>query len=160
MKKITSANYTKDQLYPAVVQAASALLKSKGYVAPVDLLLELRRLTPKQYEDWRFGRAPCLERVCSGSLGKLSRILRILRRHAETSNLQPSHTAYYTWGKGTKRKLQFSKSGETALEAAYSCHYLLPKFKSEAKRTHNQPAQSPFDASAADGRMSDEVDVT
>jgi len=125
MKKLTSSNYTKDQLYPAVARAIAEILQTGTVVAPVEVLLQMQRITRQQYEDWRFGRIPYLERVTVGGLGKMSRILRIIEQHARTLNLKPSPTVYHKWGKGGKRiVLRFSKSGEPNLEAAYSRHYL------------------------------------
>lgn len=125
MKKLTPSNYKKDSLYPSVARAMAEILKAKGYVAPVDLLLHLGRITSKQYEDWRFGRVDYLERVCTGSLGRLSRLLRILELHARSLQLTPSQTVYRKWGRGGKRiALRFSKSGTERLEAAYARHYV------------------------------------
>ena len=36
----------------------------RGYAAPVDVLMDIGALSKKNYEDWRFGRADTLERVC------------------------------------------------------------------------------------------------
>ena len=125
MKKLTAANYRKDQLYASVAKAVSEILATSNFVAPVDVLLKLQRLTKQQVEDWRFGRIPYLERVCQGSLGKLNRILRILDLHAKALGLKPSTTVYRKWGSGNKRiLLRFSKSGDSLLEAAYSRHYV------------------------------------
>lgn len=96
------------------------------YVAPVDVLLQMQRITKQQVEDWRFGRIDYLERVTLGGLGKMSRILRIIEIHCCKLNLTPSQTAYRKWGKGGKRiVLRFSKSGEPNLEKAYSRHYVV-----------------------------------
>jgi len=46
-------------------------------------------LEKKKLKDWKEGRAPYLEKVLSGSLSKLSRILRILRFHVHDLNLKP-----------------------------------------------------------------------
>ena len=115
----------KDQLYPVVARAVSAILESSNVVTPVDVLLKLQRITKEQYEDWRFGRIRYLERVSVGNLGKMNRILRILEHYARTLKLTPSQTVYHKWGKGGKRIiLRFSKSGEDGVEAAYSRHYV------------------------------------
>ena len=125
MKKTTSSNYTKDQLYPAVARAVAEILKTSTVVAPVDVLLYMQRITKQQYEDWRFARIPYLERVVLGNLSKMNRILRILDQHCRARGLTPSATVYRKWGKGGKRiVLRFSKSGDPNLEAAYSRHYL------------------------------------
>jgi hypothetical protein len=125
MKKVTRSNYQKHKLYPAVVRAVAAILETSNFVAPVELLIRLQRLSKQHHEDWRFGRAPYLERVCAGSLPKMSAILRILEHHATAIGLKPSHTVYHKWGKEGKRiLLRFSRFGEPALEAAYSRHYV------------------------------------
>jgi hypothetical protein len=130
MKKITSSNYKKDKLYPSVARAMAELITAGGVVAPVELLLWMERITKEQYEDWRFGRIPYLERVCLGNLSKMNRILRILELHARSQGLTPSQTVYHKWGRGGKRiVLRFSRSGHPNLEAAYSRHYLTKRAK-------------------------------
>jgi hypothetical protein len=125
MKSITATNYQKDKLYPAVARAVAEILETTNVVTPVELLQRLQRITKAQYEDWRFGRIPYLERVCVGNLSKLSVILRLLDYHARTVGLKPSQTVYHKWGRGGKHIiLRFSKSGAPALEAAYARHYV------------------------------------
>ena len=118
-------DYRKDPLYPSVTRAVSEILKTRDFVAPVELLMQMQRLTKEKFEDWRFGRVPYLERVCLGNLSKLNRILRILERHARDRGLKASQTVYHKWGRGGKRIiLRFSKSGDRNVEAAYSRHYV------------------------------------
>jgi Fe-S-cluster containining protein len=100
------------------------VLRRDGYVSVVQVLVEMQRLTPARLEDWRFGRVPCLERVVQGSLGGLSAIGREIRRSALAQGLRPSFTVYRTWGRGPKRALRFSKSGEPSIEQAYATHWL------------------------------------
>ncbi len=152
MKKLTSSNYKKDSLYGPVARAMAELLKTKGYVAPVELLLQMQRISKEQYEDWRFARIPYLERVCVGNLSKLSRILRILELHARSMNLTPSQTVYHKWGRGGKRiVLRFSKSGHPNLEAAYSRHYVSKRVKagtsveSRGSRVESEEAETAND---------------
>ena len=88
------------------------------------MLLHTQRVTKQQVEDWRFGRIPFLERVLSGNLSKMNRLLRILDVHTRSLGLTPVQSVYHKWGRGGKRiVLRFSKSGEPGLEAAYSRHY-------------------------------------
>jgi hypothetical protein len=125
MNKITKSNYQKHKLYPAVARAVSAILQTSNFVAPVEVLMRMQRLSKQHHEDWRFGRVPYLERVCEGNLSKLSDILRILQHHATATGLKPSHTVYHKWGKGGKRIfLRFSKFGDPGIEAAYARHYV------------------------------------
>ena len=124
MKTINGSNYQKHPHYPAIARAVAEILKTSTVVSPVEVLLRLERITKAQYEDWRFGRIPYLERVCIGNLSKLSVILRILDHHARAIGLKPSHTLYHKWGRGKRITLRFSKSGAPGLEAAYSRHYV------------------------------------
>jgi hypothetical protein len=141
MKTITKSNYQNPKLYPAIARAVAAILETNNVVTPVDLLLGLQRISKQHYEDWRFGRVPYLERVCVGSLSTLSAILRLLDHHARAIGLKPSQTVYHKWGKGGKRiLLRFSKTGEPALETAYSRHYVAKGRLAPVIGLHADPA--------------------
>jgi hypothetical protein len=128
MKRINQSNYRKHKLYPAIARTVAAILETSNFVAPVEVLLRLQRISKQQHEDWRFGRIPYLERVCIGNLSKMSTILRILEHHARAIGLKPSQTVYHKWGRGGKHiVLRFSKTGQPALEAAYSRHYVATR---------------------------------
>lgn len=122
--RVSIDTYRDDRLYPRVVQAVEKLLAKGNVVTPVDVLINVGLLDPKRLEDWRFGRAPCLERVVITNLQQLSLILRILRYYAHDMGLKPSRTAYMRWGKGRKRRLRFTKTGHAPLEEAYSTHFV------------------------------------
>ena len=49
------------------------------YISPVDVLIKMDILSVKDYENWRFGRVPYLERVCKTNLNKLSLIIKEIR---------------------------------------------------------------------------------
>jgi len=100
------------------------LLEKKGYVSPADLLMELDLLSLEGYENWRFGKVPFPEKICRGNLKKLSYIMKELNKFAREQNLKPSWTAYNKWGKGPKKRLQFSKSGDPIIEKGYATHYV------------------------------------
>ena len=123
---VTLANYKKDQFYPRIVRAVAAIMEKQDVVTPVDVMLQMDRIKKKDYENWRFGRVPYLEKVFIGNLSKANRILRILRMHAHDLNLIPSQTVYKKWGKGRKTTLRFSKTGDPNVERAYACHFLVP----------------------------------
>ncbi len=96
----------------------------KGYVCAVDLLLQLDYLTKKDYEDWRFGRVDYLEKVCGINLSKLTLINKLIRKYSLELDLKSSWTAYNKFGKGPKRSLRFSKSGDKTIEDRYATHYI------------------------------------
>lgn len=123
---VSLAEYQQDRLYPGIVRAVEAILAQGKVVAPVDVLVRLGRLDPKDLEDWRMGRVPYLEKVLKGNLTRLSRVLRILRYHAHDLKLVPSVTVYMRWGKGPKQRLRFTRSGDAKVEEAYSRHFVWP----------------------------------
>ena len=124
MKRATVNTYRKDKYYPRVVRAAGKILARADVVAPIEILIEMGNLSQKNYEAWRKGKVPFLERVFEGNLSKANRILRIIGFHAHDLNMVPKITHYHQWGKGKNRALQFLKSGDKKLEEAYSRHFL------------------------------------
>jgi len=101
------------------------LLKEKGYVSVVDLLMKLDYLSRADYEQWRYGRIEYLEKVCKVNLSKLSFINKHLRQISNDLNLQKSWTYYKKYGKSNKKKLRFSKSNDEKIEKYYSTHHVL-----------------------------------
>ena len=98
--------------------------KSRGFAAPVDVLMDIGVLDKKKYDDWSHGRVPYLEAVCTVNLHKLSEIMKVVRAYAAANGLKPSFTDYRQVG-SKDRKLRFSKSGSPAIEKAYSTHYVV-----------------------------------
>src|ERR1700684_4556379 len=89
LKKTTLANYRQDPDYARIVKAVDCLLREKGFVAPLELFIRMDLLSPESVENWRRGRIAHLERVIRCNLAKASRILRILRMHAQDLELKP-----------------------------------------------------------------------
>jgi hypothetical protein len=98
--------------------------KSRGFAAPADVLMDIGVLDKKKYDDWRHGRVPYLEAVCTVNLHKLSEIMKEVRAYAAVNGLKPSFTDYRQVG-SKDRKLRFSKSGNPAIEKAYATHYVV-----------------------------------
>lgn len=110
----------RDRFYPLVKDAVSACLRAGDIVRPIDVLVILDVITPELLDEWRRGAVPYLERGMTAGLARVGRILRILRAHAIALGLTPVPGKYASKGKG---RLRFSKSGDAALEEAYSCHF-------------------------------------
>ncbi|HYU35378.1 MAG TPA: hypothetical protein VEW48_24765 [Thermoanaerobaculia bacterium] len=146
MKRVTLESYKKDKYYPRIVRAVTAILETGDVVTPVDVFVRMDLLGKADVEAWRMGRVPYLEKVIRCNLEKASRILRILKMHAEHSKMKPSQTDYRKWGKGPKVKLRFSKYGVPAIEEAYSRHFLCPprkKRSQEAGAAQEEPSGEP-----------------
>lgn len=105
---------------------ASRLLQEKGYVAFVDVLMGMGKLSKEDYEKWRCRGVPYLEKVVTINLSKLNHLLRVFRRNSRNKGLRPSTTVYKSWGKRRKMTLRFSKSGNPYVEDAYSRHFVRP----------------------------------
>jgi hypothetical protein len=127
LRKITITNYRHDRYYARLVKATEDLLREKGFVAPIDLFIRMDLLSPASVENWRRGSIPYLERAIQCNLSKANRILRILRMHAHDLDLKPVPTVYKRWTRGPRTLLDFSKTGDRAVEEAYSRHFLSPK---------------------------------
>ena len=103
-------------------------IMSRGYAAPVDVLMDIGALSKEDYEAWRRGRVDYLERVCRLNLRKLSTMMKAVRAYARENNLKPSFTGYNQWGvKGKSPRLRFSKSGDPGIERNYATHYVDPE---------------------------------
>ncbi len=121
MKTVTVGTYRNDTLYPRVAQAVASLLKDSDEISPVSVLMIIGCLMPKDYDAWRRGQVPYLERVIQGSLSKASRYVRILGFHAHELNMVSKQRTYVQQGK--TRILRFSRSGNAGVEKSYAKHF-------------------------------------
>ena len=117
----------RQDLERALSTITSALLNEKGYLCFVDIFMKLGYLSKSDYENWRFRRVSPLERVLTVNLSRINFIMKTVRRNSLNGHLRPSLTVYKSWGKGKKTLLQFSKSGDPAIETAYATHFVKPK---------------------------------
>ena len=124
--RVSVDDFRQDPMFPRIERAVAEILVNEKVVAPVDVLVKMALLAPKDLEAWRLGRVPYLERVIHCNLTRLSRLLRILGFHCHDLNLAASQTAYVRWGKGPRTPLRFTKTGETRLEKIYARHFVWP----------------------------------
>lgn len=101
-----------------------SLRYEKGIVCSIDILIGLDYLSKKDYEDWRFGKVDCLEKVCKANLSKLTLINKTIKKIANDLKLDKSWTGYNQYGKGVHHRLRFSKSGNKNIEDLYATHYI------------------------------------
>ena len=128
-------------------------LKKRGYATAVDVLMDLEILSKVNYELWRNGQVPYLEKVCNINLKKLSTILHEMRVYAKKGNLKPSFCVYKRWavkkknrqGKKPVIKLRFSKSGSEDTENWYATHFvdtkIIEKMKEEKQVNNSDDKQ-------------------
>ena len=126
-------------------------VSERGFAAPVDVLMDIGVLDRKKYEDWRFGRVPYLEAVCTMNLHKLSYASHQMRVYAIMSGWKPSVTYYKRWGtKGKKIPLRFSKSRNENVERWYATHFVDSGRASALRQARNQKGQKAEPAEAGE----------
>lgn len=123
-----------EELRKKVHAAMYEAIRDKGVAAPVDILMAIGVLRREDYENWRRGRVPYLEKVCQCNLSKLSSIMREMRMFAQKNKLKPSWTAYNQWGQKKKIRLRFSKSGNEQIEKNYATSFVSPEKVAAAKQ--------------------------
>ncbi len=120
-------NMNRDGLIKKMNEASSVVLREKGYISFVDVLISMGKLSKEDYEAWRFRKVPCLEPVIKVNLPRINLMLRTLHQNAKKGGLRASKTVYASWGKGPRIPLRSSKSADPRIEEAYSTHFLKPK---------------------------------
>ena len=128
-------NLNQKQILKKLSTATSKLMKEKGYISFVEVLIEMGYISKYDYESWRFKKVPYLEKVINVNLKKINFMLRTMQKNCMNGKLKPSKTVYKSWGKGTKILLRFSKSGDPHIEEAYSTHFVKLKNKSHDATT-------------------------
>ena len=99
-------------------------IEERGYATIVDILLELDYLTKQNYEKWRLGKVPYLEKVCIVNLNKLQLILKTAHSYATKQNYKKSITFYKKYKSKKTIKLRFSASNNEKIEQLYSTHFI------------------------------------
>ncbi len=147
---------SESELIGKVHSAVYHQCQQRGYAASVDVLIDVGVLPKQKYEDWRYGKVPYLEQVCTCNLKKLSFIMSQIRKYAAKSNLKPSFCYYKQWetkkkgGRGRKPiiPLRFSKSGKGDIERAYATHFVdakrIEQIK-QSKKASQDMVESPED---------------
>ncbi len=116
----------REQIKKRVIQAAESALYHRQYVSALDVFMGMGWLQGVHIQDWKNGRKPNIEGMIQGNLAKISFAMKCFRSWALGKGLKPSKTVYLAKTRGPKRALQFSKSGDPAIEGAYMTHYISP----------------------------------
>lgn len=114
------------RLEARTVAAAEAALAARKVVTAIDVLQGIGWLPQARVDEWRQGRLAYLEGGVSTNLHKISAVMRMFRRWAQSRGLAPRETAYVSRTRD-RHQLRFSKSGELAIERAYRTHWVSPE---------------------------------
>jgi hypothetical protein len=113
-----------EELKKRVVRAAEEALAHHQYVSSIDVLTGMGLLAPTHIQSWRTGRIDFLERTIQANLNKISKSMGLFHQWALERGLKPSEMRYVRSTRTGKADLQFSKSGDPAIEKKYRTHYL------------------------------------
>lgn len=138
------ASRVRKSLEERVVEAAEAALAEKGYVSAIDVLVGMGWLQGSAVDRWRQGRVPYLEAIIEANLSKISKAMRSFRVWARRRGLKPSETSYVARTRD-RHPLQFSKSGDPAIERNYRTHWVSPKLSEQKQRRLAERANRPLD---------------
>ena len=90
-------------------------LINQGVVFPFEVLMDVGVLSKENYEDWRFGRVPFLEAICTVNVRKLSFIMHLMRIYAKKYDLKTFVSFYKQWGQKSQRAMARNRSSNFAL---------------------------------------------
>ncbi len=114
-----------EKLTKRVKAATNELLHEKGFTSAVDMFMKIGKLSQKDYEAWRRGQVPYLERVIGMNLSKINVAAKEFRKACRDQGAKPSFTAYKGWGERLRKvDLRFSKSSNEQIEKSYATHYV------------------------------------
>ena len=99
-------------------------IKINGFATVVNTFMDIGILNKSDYENWKNGKVPYLEKVCKGNLNKLSETVKEIYKYSKQLGLKESFTLYKKYGKG-KVKLKFSKTGIDNIEKRYATHFIV-----------------------------------
>ncbi len=105
-----------NNLMARVERAVATVLQRDGHLTYPALLCELGVLTKNDFEAWRAGRVPYLEKVIRTNLTRLGRIQTAVRRIATARNWKRTVT-------GPKPGWRYSKTGHPFVEEEYAAYY-------------------------------------
>jgi hypothetical protein len=81
--------------------------------------------------------------VIQGNLSKISRTMALFREWAREKGLQPSETKYVRRTRSGTVDLQFSLSGDPAVEKGYRTHYVSPELSERKQEQLQQKLSNP-----------------
>jgi hypothetical protein len=119
-------NVDMQRLQARVVAAAEAALAEQKVVTAIDVLQGIGWLPHARVDEWRLGRLACLEDGFSPNPHKLSAVLQMFQRWAESRGLIPRETVYISRTRD-RQQLRFTKSGDSDVERVYRTHWVSPE---------------------------------
>jgi hypothetical protein len=137
-------NKQSGDLKERVEQAAETVLRAGGSVGPLDLLMQMRLLSPSHFAGWQKGILPTLEDVMQGSAEKLLRSFQYFQQWAKDRGLKPVKAPYRRNTPGGEIPLRVTMEEDAELEDFFHTRYIpgdLPAAKTEraaAKMTRPQ----------------------
>ena len=138
------SNGSRSKLVHRIDAAAHGLLDRQGFVAPIEVLIEIGWLAASRVEDWRRGRVDYLEQIAAVDRERIDEALRLLDLWASAAKLEPGQVAYVSATRD-RRDLRFTADASPVLERAYRTHYVSPLLSAAMQRRITEKQSSPPD---------------
>ena len=106
-----------------VVQAAERVLEVKGYVSPIDLLMQMQLLPPSCVRSWEKGNEACLAESIQGGPEKLSRTFDLFVAWARAQGLKPVKASLRGMGRDQSHELRVSPDANPVIEKFFRTYY-------------------------------------
>jgi hypothetical protein len=132
-----------EELKQRVVRAAETALDHHQYVSAIDVLTGTGLLAPTHVESWRKGQIDFLEQAIQANPEKISRSMVMFRQWAAEKGLKPSETHYVRRTRAGTADLQFSRSGDPAIEKNYRTHYVSSSLSERKQERLTEKLSSP-----------------
>ncbi|WP_407154962.1 hypothetical protein [Bradyrhizobium sp. STM 3557] len=113
----------RSKLNDRVIRAAEAALAAQKYVSSIDVLVGIGWLDPGLLKRWQQGQIGYLEEGIQTNQSRISEAMKLFRSWATAKGLRPSET-HYVARTPSRQTLQFSKSGDPAIEKLYRTHWI------------------------------------
>lgn len=106
-----------------VVQAARRVLDVKGFVSPIELLLQMQLLAPSNLRVWEKGVGDYLQSHIQGSPEKLARAFAIFADWARAERLVPIKASLRAPARDQAHELQVTADGNPRMEEFFRTYY-------------------------------------
>jgi hypothetical protein len=131
------------ELRERVIRAAEQALAHHQYVSLIDVLTGIGFLAPTHVESWRRGRIDFLEQMIQANPKKVAQAIGMFRQWALEKGLKPSETLYVRSTRTGTVNLQFSQSGDPAIEEIVRTHYVSPALSERKQQQIAEKASRP-----------------
>lgn len=125
-----------------VRQAAERVLEVRGYVSPIELLMQMQLLQPSHVRYWEKGEYPSLGPYIQGSPEKLTQAFEIFTAWAREKGLEPIAAALRGSSRDQSHELRVTANDDPVMERLFRTYYAITgttRKRAAVERKVNKP---------------------